>query len=754
MKLLYFVVSSSILLGFMLLIRKIFHKKLSAEALYALWLIPMIRLLLPFGIWEVPITSLEVFSEWQQTEISQEVYLPEDMVNVSGSRVEIQEKEIEADNEAFKKDVLVSKNENNSQILEKTKEDTLQKNFSLYFFYGIWGLVSLLLTGFVIKQNLHMKKRFGRLERAGEIEEVPIYIGENVKVPCLMGVRKPKILLNQEILEKPHLYQCVVEHELAHYHQKDFLWNVARIFFCIVYWWHPLVWFAAIAVQEDAELACDARVLKGKNLEARRNYGYALLELLKNVNENPSHFCAATSLSGGKKSMKRRIEEISKRTDTKKTVFLPVLLLAVMLLAVGCVAPANKSWIKGKLSDVDYDTAEKASYHQKIYEYRVSDEIKSKLFYYEIYEYGKLANRRIVAYGNIESTEKRSLEFNLKSGKDKQTLYFTENEGAVTEISILGDSYQDTERTGRSLYFQDSHDKKIVAEKEMILWEDSQGEDKDYYGNLEEMSEEEIAIALKDRERVLLMRAVFSKISEEELLRKYQAYEFPLNAGAAEALDYEKFIYVWADAFVNRDVETILALSDENTITKMRESSFLYDENTSFGWSSPWPMFGETLYEILDNRNSGVTIRFYASDSTPHLWIWDNDIRIEEINGELKITDFLLEDYGKVDMLEIFEREYPNGSVTGTPMDYAQNGLGEILNQNAKDAKESFENLFEPITAAIELLNLPSDGELVSYSVEDVSGEITVQIHFEKDGKTAEVAMWQPYGEDGIWIPR
>lgn len=746
-------VSSAMLLGFLLLIRKIFQKKLAAGVLYALWLIPMLRLLIPFGIWEVNMDPFAVFRQWQQPKISQEVILSENRINTIDSQGEILTKEGEIGNEILREDILVSGNEKISQIRENEKENSLEENLYLYIFYGVWIVGSLFFTGFVIKQNLHMKKCFGRLERVGEMGGVPIYIGESVKVPCLMGVRKPKILLNQEIMEKPHLYQCVVEHELAHYHQKDFLWNVCRIFFCIVYWWHPLVWLAAVAVQEDAELACDARVLKGKNLEARRNYGYALLELLENVNEKPSYFYAATSLSGGKKSMKRRIEEISRRTDTKKTVFLPVLLLAVMLLAVGCVAPSNKSWIKGKISDVSYDAVEEASYHQKIYEYRVSDEIKSKLFYYEIYEYGSLTSRRIVAYGNIESTEKQSLEFKLKSGKEKQTLYFTENEGAVTEISILGDSYQDAERTGRSLYFQDSHDKKIVAEKEMILWEDSQGEDKAYYGNLEEMSAEEIEIALKDRERVLLMRAVFSKLSEEELSKKYQAYEVPSNLEATEALNYGEFLHTWAEAFVNRDVETILALSGENAVTKMEESAFLYDENTSFGWSSPWPMFGETLYEILEHRNSGATIRFYASDSTPHLWIWDNDIRIEEINGEFKVTDFSLEDYGKIDTLEIFKREYPNGRVTGTPMDYAKNGLGEILNQNAKDAKESFANLFDPITAAIELLNLPGDGE-ASYSVEDVTGETTVQIHFEKDGQTAEVVMWQPYGEDGIWIPR
>lgn len=55
MKILYFLFSSSLLIGLVLLFRKVFRKKLSPVVIYALWMIPLIRFMIPFVLWEVPI---------------------------------------------------------------------------------------------------------------------------------------------------------------------------------------------------------------------------------------------------------------------------------------------------------------------------------------------------------------------------------------------------------------------------------------------------------------------------------------------------------------------------------------------------------------------------------------------------------------------------------------------------------------------------------------------------------------------------
>ena len=54
MRMIYFIVTSSSLILLILFIRRLFRKKISPSVLYALWLIPYLRLLVPFGFVEVP----------------------------------------------------------------------------------------------------------------------------------------------------------------------------------------------------------------------------------------------------------------------------------------------------------------------------------------------------------------------------------------------------------------------------------------------------------------------------------------------------------------------------------------------------------------------------------------------------------------------------------------------------------------------------------------------------------------------------
>lgn len=68
-----------------------------------------------------------------------------------------------------------------------------------------------------------------------------------------------------------------------------------------------------------------------------------------------------------------------------------------------------------------------------------------------------------------------------------------------------------------------------------------------------------------------------------------------------------------------------------------------------------------------------------------------------------------------------------------------------------------YQALFDPITAAAKLLNISTNEELVCFVEKDTDAETMVQIIFLNDNGTEDlvgISMWQPYGEDGIWIPK
>ncbi len=92
------------------------------------------------------------------------------------------------------------------------------------------------------------------------LEKCRIALGQSyhAKVPCVMGIIHPRIILPIEKYSKEEL--CIIlTHELTHYRQKD-IW-LKQISFCIValHFYNPLAWLFFGQVQKQSEYVCDYR---------------------------------------------------------------------------------------------------------------------------------------------------------------------------------------------------------------------------------------------------------------------------------------------------------------------------------------------------------------------------------------------------------------------------------------------------------------------------------------------------------------
>ena len=91
-------------------------------------------------------------------------------------------------------------------------------------------------------------------------------------------------------------------------------------------------------------------------------------------------------------------------------------------------------------------------------------------------------------------------------------------------------------------------------------------------------------------------------------------------------------------------------------------------------------------------------------------------------------------------------------------MDYGSNGTGEDLNARALlSSSMQFRDLFRPESAAVALLNLSDDPSKVQIErVYEESGSVNLYIRFPEEAieLTMPVTMVQPYGPEGIWIPK
>ena len=122
-------------------------------------------------------------------------------------------------------------------------------------------------------------------------------------------------------------------HELQHYKHKDWIANALMNLAGIVYWFHPLVWYALKEMRSDREIACDTSVLKLLKSEDYVAYGNTLINFAEKISLTPFPF--ASGISGNMKQMKRRILNIAsyeRPTLQKKLKSITAFLLTSVLL--------------------------------------------------------------------------------------------------------------------------------------------------------------------------------------------------------------------------------------------------------------------------------------------------------------------------------------------------------------------------------------------------------------------------------------
>lgn len=139
----------------------------------------------------------------------------------------------------------------------------------------------------------------------------PIYSTAFLKSPMIAGLFRPCIYLPISlVLHCPaHRMRYMLLHELQHYRQKDALTGLLMDLAAVLYWHHPLVWYALREMRSDRETACDEAVLELLEECDYPDYGLALLETAETV--PPASFPFAVGISGSMRQMQRRILHIS-----------------------------------------------------------------------------------------------------------------------------------------------------------------------------------------------------------------------------------------------------------------------------------------------------------------------------------------------------------------------------------------------------------------------------------------------------------
>lgn len=285
--------------------RRIFKNNLSSRMQYNLWYLLLGLLTVPFMPFRL--IGLPQFLSWLRT-----------MKSASANHTEaiLTETVLETpmENANWMHDFTLSVNSRTPSIIG-------------YLLFGIWITGILIMMLLVIKSFLHLRilKKSALLLQNPEVHKlyqrcldemritkhIPIYSTAFLKSPVIVGLWKPRIYLPIHIISDYHEkdMRYMLLHELQHYKHKDALANLLMNLAGVIYWFHPLVWYALKEMRNDREVACDTSVLKMLDENAYVEYGNTLINFAEKISLSPFPFAAG--LSGNMKQMKRRIINIA-----------------------------------------------------------------------------------------------------------------------------------------------------------------------------------------------------------------------------------------------------------------------------------------------------------------------------------------------------------------------------------------------------------------------------------------------------------
>lgn len=304
------IISSSLLIVVVIPLRALFKGKISLKLQYSIWLLVLLRLLIP---WHIGSSNISFANLAPKDSITESGFIEPVIMAYSGQSP--------ASDYGF----------DDAEKLQEEAVNVQEKPDVAGILEFLWISGAFVTALCILISNLSF---YGKLRRSrklvGKEEKLPVYQCRWLETPCLFGLFHPAIYI-AEIGDKTEL-KHIISHEYGHYLHRDHIWSAFRSLCLVLHWYNPLVWTAAVLSRHDAELACDEAVVKLFDDKERAEYGRTLLCMT--VRGRGAVLSMATSMKGSKKAIAERIRFIADRPYMKLCSFIAVLLAAA--LVTGC----------------------------------------------------------------------------------------------------------------------------------------------------------------------------------------------------------------------------------------------------------------------------------------------------------------------------------------------------------------------------------------------------------------------------------
>lgn len=340
----------SIMILLIFFICLLLHKKVSSQWQYYIWIIVMIRLLLPV----TPEINLPSGSDRQTHDSPQMSQSNSNQTNAFIAS-------------SISKDAAPAPATQSQNVETTPAKDTEKQNKSLSIIsknsilITIWEIRSylcivwLMAVLLLLLRKITIYQSFVRYARAGSTpidnihqletlstaqsqldihKTVDLRVNPLISSPMLIGFIHPCILLPDANLSEKEFYYTIL-HELTHYRRGDLYYKwLIQITLCI-YWFNPLLYLVERNVNHLCELSCDEAVTNRlPSCQQRQEYANTLLNAMAAGGGYREHLASLT-LSETKQLLKERLEAIMNK---KKYSVTTKILLTELTAAIACAS--------------------------------------------------------------------------------------------------------------------------------------------------------------------------------------------------------------------------------------------------------------------------------------------------------------------------------------------------------------------------------------------------------------------------------
>ena len=292
---------ASVLAVFVLLIQRLLGSRLNPRWRYALWLLVLLRLVLPV----LPESALSIFqfapprSAALEDSVTQPLFIASAPLPAP----------------AF-----------HAEVVAESHPFTFYSLLAVIWLSG--AALLLILTWMVNRRFAHQVSKSPAIsdpelwrlftEAKAELRihrTIRLIENSHVQSPAIMGLFQPTLLLPANVREKFDTTELrfIFLHELAHLKRGDVVVQGLIAVLQILHWFNPVLWFAFRRMRIDREPATDALVLSRTGEAEKERYGLMLIKLLEHFNQRHS-LPTLVGILEDKDQFKRRFSLIAKFT--------------------------------------------------------------------------------------------------------------------------------------------------------------------------------------------------------------------------------------------------------------------------------------------------------------------------------------------------------------------------------------------------------------------------------------------------------